>query len=546
MAARLRTEEKNGPAGRMVDFFDRDPTAPVGYTRRDRIEPGEEMMSTPRSAGPTDSDQPLAALEPRIVWSHFDGIRRVPRPSKQEERIVRHVCNWATSHDFEVLSDGPEGGLGNLVIRVPASPGLENAPTVVLQAHLDMVCEKNADSPHDFDHDPIAVVVEGDWVRAEGTTLGADNGLGVAAAMAAAVDPELRHGPLELLFTLDEETGLHGAAALDPDLVTGRILVNLDTEEDGAVYVGCAGAAGLQAFLRGRRFGHTGEARRLVVRGLRGGHSGVEIHDNRGNANRIAARLLAEALDSGVDFGLVSFDGGDKANAIPRECFVGLRLDPPDLAALVQRIEQALPAIRDELGAADPGLEVRLEPVETLGDRVLEPRLRDAMVHLLASAPHGVLAMSREVPGLVETSCNLAVVASHDDGVALTFSIRSSVTAALGGTLRGLRSLCNLAAAEVHADTGYPGWKPEPESPLVRRTAAVYEGLFGQPPEIKAVHAGLECGILAEKIPGLKAVSIGPDIRGAHSPTERASIPSTQRFYRFLGALLADLAEAVP
>lgn len=489
----------------------------------------------------SESTSPLENLEPRLVWQHFDAIRRVPRPSKKEEKIVAHVRDWAADHGFPVRADAA----GNLVVSVPARPGREAAPTVVLQAHLDMVCEKNADSVHNFDHDPIAVEVRGDWVHAVGTTLGADNGLGAAAAMAAAVDPDLDRGPLELLFTLDEETGLNGAAALDPSLVSGRVMINLDTEEDGAVYIGCAGAAGLEGRLAIARAPHPGRPLRLAIRGLRGGHSGVEIHDNRGNAIKVAARLLSDALDAGIDLGLVSIDGGDKANAIPRECFAELLVDERAEAALRQLLAEEMPEIRALLAGPDPGLEVVIEESPgSEGREALTNDLRDRLVHLLAATPHGVLAMSREVPGLVETSNNLAVVACDEAVIRVVFSYRSSLTPALSETTSAMRSLCALVGAESSIERGYPGWQPDPEAPLVRRTAEVYERLYGKAAEVKAVHAGLECGILAEKVPGLTAVSIGPDIRGAHSPDERASIPSTARFYALLGALLADLATA--
>jgi len=490
---------------------------------------------------------PLESVEPKPVWSHFDAIRRVPRPSKHEERIAEYVREWAESHRFTTRADAS----GNLVIAVPASSGCESGKTIVLQAHLDMVCEKNVGVEHDFMSDPIRVAVDGDWVKAVGTTLGADNGLGVAAAMGVAVDPTVTHGPLELLFTLDEETGLNGAGALDPAIVSGRILLNLDTEEDDAVYIGCAGAAGIEAAIMVERVAGgaaTSEARQpyeLIVDGLRGGHSGMDIIENRGNAIKIAARLLVSACDKDIDFDLVTFEGGSVRNALARECHVRLRLGEVERSRLEELAAALRSDLRAELGTADPDLAIELRPTPSSGSewQPIRGQDRERLLRTIDATPHGVVTMSREVPGLVETSNNLAVVKTVKDRVTILCSLRSSVTEALVGTLQALRSLYLLAGGEVTEDPGYPGWKPNPDSPVVRRTVEVYERLFGSLPEIKAVHAGLECGILAEKIPGLDAVSIGPEIRNAHSPDEKARISSSAKFYTLLKELLADLAE---
>ncbi len=485
---------------------------------------------------------PLNALEPRPIWQYFDAIRRVPRQSKHEQRISSYVRSWAAEHGFEVRRDAT----GNLVVKVPASSGREDAATVVLQAHLDMVCEKNAGVAHDFAEDPIEVEVEGDWVTAAGTTLGADNGLGVAAAMATATDPAVDHGPLELLFTLDEETGLNGACALDPAIVEGRLLINLDTEEDDSVYIGCAGAAGIEAeFAAGRSaVGAAVERVELAVRGLRGGHSGIDIIENRGNAIKAAARVLAGALDRGVDFGLVAIGGGSMQNAIPRECSVHLAALPARRGRLEETVAEISAELSAELGSAAPDLAIELRPAgsDAPAWSPLLPPDRDRLVRLLAAAPSGVFAMSRQVPGLVETSANLAVVSTDEAGIKVLYSCRSSVNAALAGTVQSLRSLFLLAGGEVKEEAGYPGWDPNPDSAVVRRTVECYQRLFGQRPLIKAVHAGLECGILTQKIPGLDAVSIGPEIRNPHSPDEKTRISSAAKFYSLLKELLADLA----
>jgi dipeptidase D len=414
-----------------------------------------------------------------------------------------------------------------------------------LQAHLDMVCEKNSGVEHDFLRDSIRLRRDGDWIGAVGTTLGADNGLGVAAAMAVAVDQDLQHGPLELLFTLDEETGLNGAAALDPSIVQGRWLINLDTEEDGAIYIGCAGAAGVsgRAPLQRQDAAPGTEALVVVVKGLSGGHSGVQIHEPRGNAIKVMARLLAAAIERRLEVQLISVDGGSKANAIPRECFAQIRLPGDQRAAFEAVVEEVRQRVRGELGdhGSDVDIAVEASPTETV-PAPLRTADRDRLVRLLDAVHHGVWVMSSQVPGLVETSANLAVVSTEATAATVLLSLRSSSNDALHRIARELVSLCQLAGWDTQVDGGYPGWAPEPSSPLVRRTAAVYESLFAEAPAIKAVHAGLECGLLSERLSGLKAVSIGPEIRGAHSPDERLSISSTQRFYRFLGALLDQLS----
>ncbi len=485
---------------------------------------------------------PLSSLEPALLWRHFDDIRKTPRPSKHEEKIVEHILSWAKEKGYEVRRDS----VGNIVVAVPATPGHENAPTVVLQGHVDMVCEKNSDVQHDFMNDPIEVVVEGDWVKARGTTLGADNGVGVAAAMAIADDPEAVHGPLELLFTIDEETGLTGAMGLDASIVQGDIMLNLDTEEDGAVYIGCAGGADSTAtFPIARRRAGLGTAPfRLAVTGLRGGHSGVDIHENRANAIKLAVRTLLKAVEDGAELDLVSLDGGSKHNAIPREAFAVVRLPKDQKGVLDAAVEACLEDFREEFGSIDPDLAITVEALEDAEElqRPMNVHNRDRLLNCLNGLPHGVLAMSRDVPGLVETSNNVAVITTGDDSAVLTTSHRSSVMPSLYAVQSQVRSVCRLAGATVEVHDAYPGWKPNPDSPIVKKTVEVYEKLFGETPELKAIHAGLECGLLIEKKPGMDVVSIGPEIKNAHSPDEMVQISSVQKFYEHLKALLAELA----
>jgi dipeptidase D len=394
--------------------------------------------------------------------------------------------------------------------------------------------------------DPIDVRFDGDWVKANGTTLGSDNGIGVATAMAVADDPDVVHGPLEILCTIDEETGLTGAKALDPTIVSGRLMLNLDTEEDGAVYFGCAGGADAVTSLSvARRRASLGSVPvKIAVKGLKGGHSGLNIIENRGNALKMLNRILLAAVEEGVELDLVSLDGGSKHNAIPREAFATCRLPKGRLDALQQVVDASKGEFDEEFGAIDAGLKIVVEQTDDTEElrEVFNQHARDRLLHLLRTLPHGVISMSRDVPGLVETSNNLAIVVTGKDKVDVTTSHRSSVMPALFAVRGQIRSASRLAGGEVDEDEAYPGWKPNPDSALVNKTLDVYEELFGRRPALKAIHAGLECGLLIEKLPGLDAVSIGPEIRNAHSPDEMVQISSVQRLYEHVKALLKALA----
>lgn len=485
---------------------------------------------------------PLESLQPNLVWRHFAAICRIPHPSKHEAQLAEHVVAWATGRGLAVRRDAA----GNVVVVVPATPGHESAPVVVLQGHLDMVPEANSDTPFDFVVEPIQPRVVGDHVYASGTTLGADNGIGVAAAMAIAEDPEAVHGPLELLFTVDEETGLTGAMQLDPKMVTGRTLLNLDTEEDGALYIGCAGGADTRStFAITREDAMPGTlALRLSVRGLRGGHSGVDIHENRGNALKFLVRLLLALRRAGLEFGIVSLAGGSKHNAIPRESDAVLRVNPEDETRIRQVVEEKAAILRAEFGEIDPGQRVEVEPVsgDAANASVWLPFDADRILDALLACPHGVLGMSRAVPGLVETSNNLAVVKTEGNTVWVQTSSRSSVMPTLKATLDQVAAVFRLAGAEVETHDGYPGWKPNPASPVLGAAKKAFVNLFGREPLIKAIHAGLECGLIGEKLPGIDMVSMGPQIESPHSPDERVQVSTVDRFYALLKATLKDLA----
>ena len=476
-------------------------------------------------------------LEPRSLWGHFAAICRIPHPSKQEQAIRQYVLDWAAAQGFASRVDAA----GSVAVSVPATKGHEDAPTIVLQGHLDMVCEKNSDVEKDFVTEPIDAYVDDDWVRARGTTLGADNGIGLAAGMAAADDPAVVHGPLELLFTVDEETGLTGASCLEGGFVTGDLLLNLDSEEDGALYVGCAG--GGDSDLRiplSWAAPPAGVPRRIKVAGLRGGHSGLDIIENRGNALKLLARALREALGA-TGLALGDMTGGDKHNAIPREAWAEVLVGADEEDALRAAVGAVERSAREEFGASDPDLRLTVETAEAPA-RVFDPATRDRVVDLVLALPHGALAMSRDILGLVETSNNVARIRVDGDAFEILTSSRSSVAAALAATRDQVRACAALAGGETRMGGGYPGWKPNMASPLLATAKEVFSQRFGREPKVAAIHAGLECGIIGERYPKMDMLSFGPEIRGAHSPEERVSISSTGRFWTFLRALLAELA----
>lgn len=481
----------------------------------------------------------VAELEPRALWSHFDRILATPRPSKKEDAMRAYVLEVAGRRGLASRSDAA----GNLVVAVPASAGREGAALVVLQSHLDMVTEKNSGVEHDFDRDPIVPRRDGDWLYATGTTLGSDNGIGVAAMLALAEAEDLVHGPLELLFTVEEEIGLLGASALDPALVSGRTLLNLDTEEEGALYVGCAGGAGSELEIPiDRMFGAEGRVAVTVkVSGLLGGHSGVDIHLQRGNALAILARALY-ALWKEFQFEVASVTGGNLTNAIPREAEAVLRLAAGDQPAFGRALDAELERAKTELEKTDPGLAWSVAAAET-GAEVWSAPATARILALLAALPHGVLRMSDAIPGLVETSTNFARVRSGQAALQVSMSNRSSVDSALRATQARMAAFAELAGGEASQSEGYPGWQPDLDSRVLAVMRRVHQQVTGAEPKIQAIHAGLECGVLGAKLPGSDMISFGPQIEHPHSPDERVHIESVARFWKLLRAALEELAK---
>jgi dipeptidase D len=468
------------------------------------------------------------------LWKFFEDILAIPHGSGNEAALAEYIRQFARKRNLSVRVDNA----GNVVINKPASPGYEAYPPVVMQSHMDMVCEKNDGTVHDFTADPIRPRIDGDWLKAEGTTLGADNGIGVAAALAVLDDPDLRHPDLEALFTVDEETGLNGALALTPELIKGRRLINLDSEEDGVFYFGCAGGRNTSGSIT-PAFGVPLEGSRQVrlrVEGLSGGHSGGEIHRRLGNAVQLAALVLCSADADSTE--IVSLRGGGKHNAIPREAEIVLAIAPKDLP----RLKKAASAVEKnawKLYTDDKPAQILIEELEDKPSRILKDGMQ--IIRGLLAMPHGAQEMSTLVPGMVETSTNLAAVTMDDQKLYVLTSQRSAA-----GYKRDIISLKVKAQLELMGCTAeyeseYPSWEPNPDSPLLRFAADVYRDVRGKEPLLTAVHAGLECGVIADRISGMDMVSFGPDLEGAHSPDERVSISSTEAFWLFLTELLARL-----
>ena len=472
----------------------------------------------------------------------FTQINAIPRCSKNEAAVGRWLAAWADQHQLERATDAA----GNLVIRVPATPGFEQAPVIVLQGHMDMVCEKAPDSDHDFDRDPIRVVRDGDWLRAERTTLGADNGIALALALFVAGYGSIAHPPLELLFTVDEESGLIGASQLDPALISGKVLINIDSEDDHIVTIGCAGGEEIRIRM-GLAYEPAGEAwqfHAITVGGLRGGHSGIDIHKPRANANRILGRVLGR-LAAELDLRVASLNGGSAHNAIPRDARAVVGLPAGKEAGLQERLARFQAVCAEENGASEPHLAIGCEPLAAADapDAVIAPASAARALALLNALPHGVQSMSATVEGLVETSCNLAILTTAEERFDIISSQRSLSMTRLEEINDRVRAVAALAGAEATRMNHHPSWPPDPESALLARCRSVYTLAFGEAPVVEVIHAGLECGLIGAKVPGMEMISIGPTLRHPHSPDEKLFIPSIGKMLKLLEALLGSYRE---
>lgn len=477
----------------------------------------------------------FAGLQPTIVWQHFATLCATPRMSKQEGPLRQRLLDWASARGLAASVDGA----GNLIIRKPASAGCDGAPGVILQAHLDMVCQKNTDSDHDFSRDPIVPVSRDGWLHATETTLGADNGIGVALILAALEDSSLLHGPLEALLTVDEEAGIGGARGLAPGLLEGRLMINLDTEAWGEFYLGCAGGldVDVQRSDEGDALPGGWIVRRIALRGLRGGHSGVDIHEERGNAIKLLVGVLHD-LAGALPYRLVALNGGTARNALPREAFATVAL--PDAAGLDTWLEGRQADLRELLRGVDE--ELKLSAEVATAERVLDHQAQFVWLASLHAAPHGVRRISRQVPGVVETSNNLGMVDIGPDGGRGNFMVRSLVDGAATALADEIVSLFALSGTAAEKSGQYPGWTPKPDSALLKTCQAVFKRDFGADSRVQVIHAGLECGLIGAKYPGLDIVSFGPTIRGAHAPGEAVEIASVGRCWELLRAILAEVS----
>lgn len=481
----------------------------------------------------------IKELQPTDLWNYFYEITQIPRPSKKEGKILAYLLDFAQKHNLEAKQDKA----GNVLITKPATPGKENAPTVVLQGHVDMVCEKNNDVTLNFETDPIETIIDGDWVKANGTTLGADNGIGVAAALAILASDNIQHGKIEALFTVDEETGLTGANALDKNFITGEILINLDTEEEGQIYIGCAGGKGTKAYFKYKLKDVPKKYFwfRVDVKGLRGGHSGSDIDKGFANANKLLNRFLFSLSRKKYGMVLSEISGGNLHNAIPREAHAIIGVKDKYKEDIRIKLNTFLAKVQEEYKAVDPGLNMTLETVE-IPSKIINKRTTEKLILSIYACPHGVIGMSHDIPGLVQTSTNLASVKMIDGNtIEIGTSQRSSVESCKEDVVNMVSSVFELAGAKVTHNDGYPGWKPNPESEILKIAQKTYVELFNEEPLIKAIHAGLECGLFLEKYPKLDMISIGPTMTDVHSPNEKLNIPSVAKWWDFLVKLLENI-----
>ncbi len=474
----------------------------------------------------------ITHLEPQHIWKNFAALNAVPRPSKKEARVIEFIKAFGENLGLETIVDT----VGNVIIKKPATEGMENRKTIVMQSHLDMVCQKNNDVDFNFDTQGIEMYVDGDWVRAKGTTLGADNGLGVAAIMSVLESKDIAHPAIEALFTIDEETGMTGALGLKPGLLSGEILLNLDTEEDDEIDIGCAGGIDVTAFAQYPLTEATSNGIKIAIKGLQGGHSGMDIHKGFGNANVILGRLLYSVINNGIQ--LIEIDGGGLRNAIPREAVAAI--STTDTEGSLLKLQELRSNILEEYATIEKDLEIIIEKT-TIAEKGLSKEDSKKIILTLKSLHNGVYRMSPDVVDLVETSNNVARVELKGGQLKILNLSRSSVESGKMAVAEQLKSVCELAGMQVEFSGSYPGWKPKPGAEIIRIMTEIYERDFGSKPHVVACHAGLECGIIGANYPAMEMVSFGPTIKGAHSPDERASVSSTQKFWKYLQEILKNI-----
>lgn len=483
-------------------------------------------------------NNPITQLQPEKIWFYFNEILQIPRPSKKEEKIAAYLMQFAKEHQLQAKQDE----IGNVLITKPATKGNENKQMVVLQSHLDMVCEKNSDKIHNFDTDPIEARIEGEWVKASGTTLGGDDGIGIAASLAILAADDIEHGAIECLFTVDEETGLSGAFALSTELLKSKILLNLDSEDEGEIFIGCAGGKDTVAEMPYTTEATPANSSAFMVKvaGLTGGHSGDDINKGLGNANKLLNRFLWEANNK-YSIHLSEIDGGNLRNAIPREAYAILCVSADKAKAITSDAAKYNETIRFELRSTETELHFSINEVE-LPKNVIDTDSKTSLLNALYACPHGVISMSREIPNFVETSTNLASVKMKNNNIIITTSQRSSVESAKEDICNMVASTFRLIGAKVTQGDGYPGWTPNPDSVVLEIAKSSYKNLFHKEPKVLAIHAGLECGLIGEKYPGMDMISYGPTIKGAHSPDERMKIDTVKMFWD----LTLDILKNIP
>jgi len=479
-------------------------------------------------------------LKPASVFRFFDEICQIPRPSKKEEKIIAYLIEFGEKYHLETKTDEA----GNVLIKKPATPGKENLKTVILQSHIDMVCEKNSDVEHDFLKDSIKTYVDGEWMKAKGTTLGADNGIGVATQLAILADNSIEHGPLECLFTVDEETGLSGAFALKDDFLSGDILINLDSEDEGELFIGCAGGVNTIAEFTYESIPAPQDYFffRVDVKGLTGGHSGDDINKNRANANKLLNRFLSQ-VSSKYDMYLCEIHGGNLRNAIPREAYAIAAIPMQYREPLRVDLNIFAAEVEEEFAVTEPDINFILQS-ESKQPNAIDRDTTKCLLLSLYAVHHGIYAMSQDIPGLVETSSNLASVKMRENNIIkIETSQRSSILSSRKDMVNMVKAAFELGGAKVTVGGGYPGWKPNPNSSILKVAVNTYKDLFGAEPKIKAIHAGLECGLFLEKYPNLDMFSFGPTLRGVHSPDERMHIPSVEKYWEHLLKILVNIPE---